>query len=277
MEIRRLTDGVYAILTEIGHPDGDSNFGLIVGEDGAALIDCDIRRWGDVQRMIRSVTDAPVRYLINTHDNFDHASGNALFSPGGTVILATEACRRILASDADDLRSRVAAADAGGALPGPDVPERALLPGITTSTGLTVHLGGRALELVPVGHTHTPGDLVVYLAGERILFAGDVLFEGCHPVARNADIENWMRVLSELKERPISLTVPGHGRIRSGCDNMETLRDYFTVVISRVRELRDRGLSLAQVQEEIEFPEFEAWGKGRWLPSTVERIYEDLQ
>lgn len=80
MEIRKLARGVYALLTGIGDPRGDSNFGLITGPGGVMLIDADIRRWEEISGLIRSVTDRPVRYLINTHDNFDHTSANTLLA-----------------------------------------------------------------------------------------------------------------------------------------------------------------------------------------------------
>ncbi len=276
MRIQELTPGVYAVLADIGHPQGDSNFGLVMGENEAVLIDCDVRRRDDVELEIRKVTDVPIRYLVNTHDNYDHASGNVAFDPRDTVILASEACRHLLAGDRDGHKARLLETDAVRNAGGREVLDRRLLPDITVAGTLNLHVGGRVLELITVGHAHTPGDLVVYLPEEGILFAGDVLFESCHPVTRNADIGNWLQVLSDLKKRPIALTVPGHGRIRVEYENIESLGDYFQTLLSGVEELKEAGASLPEVQEKLSLADYDDWGKERWLPSTIEKVYQDV-
>ncbi len=276
MQMHKLADGIYALLAQIGAPEGDSNSGLVVGNREAALIDCDIRRWDDMREQIREVTDVPIRYLIDTHDNFDHASGNVIFDPGETVIVASEACRDLLARDPDGHRTKIAQSGAFGAADDCAELEERLLPDIAAVGLLTLHLGGRVLDLVPVGHAHTAGDMVVYLRDEKILFAGDVLFEGCHPVARNARLDDWLEVLSSLRQWPISRTVPGHGAIREEYENIADMEDYFQVVRSRVRELKDAGASASEVQEKIDLDEYADWGKSGWVPATVRKLYEGL-
>lgn len=276
MKIQELADGVYAILADPGHPQGDSNFGLVVGDDEAVLIDSDVRRSEEVELEIRRVTDVPIRYLVDTHDNYDHASGNVAFDPRDTVIVSSEACRDRLARDRDGHKARLLETDAIRNAGGEQVLDSRLLPDITVTGTLNLHIGSRVLELIAVGHAHTPGDLVVYLPDEGILFAGDVLFESCHPVTRSADIGNWLRVLSNLKEKPISLTVPGHGRVRREFKNIESLDDYFRTLRSRVEELKGTGASLSEVQERISLAEYEDWGKERWLPATIENVYQEV-
>lgn len=276
MTIQELADGIYAILADLGHPRGDSNFGLVVGDDEAVLIDSDVRRGDEVELEIRRVTDVPIRYLVNTHDNYDHASGNVAFDPRATVILASEACRNLLAGDRDGHKARLLETDVVRNSGGREILDRRLLPDITVTGTLNLHVGGRALQLISVGHAHTPGDLVVYLPKEGILFAGDVLFESCHPVTRNADIGNWLQVLSNLEAKPVSLTVPGHGRVRRAYENIESLEGYFRTLRSGVAELKGAGASLPEVQEKISLADYEDWGKERWLPATIEKVYQEV-
>ena len=275
MELRELSQGVYAIITELGDPRGDSNFGLITGSNGSVLIDMDIRRWEEVWPLIESVSEQPIRYFVNTHDNFDHTSANTLLAQKGVTIIASEACRAILAANgAKEFNEKIAKDEVLREKFGIS---SLSLPDMTIEERLSINLGEEhTLELFFVGHAHTPGDLVVYLPDKEILFAGDVLFNGCHPVTRNANTANWIKVLSALSDKPLRLTVPGHGEIASGNDNLEDLKRYFQTFHSHVRELIDRGLSIEEVEEQFVFTEFESWGKKKWLPASIRKIYQEI-
>jgi len=274
MELRELAKDVYAILTEVGDPRGDSNFGLITGNNGAVLIDADIRRWEETRQFIESVTNQPVRYLINTHDNYDHTSANTLLARQGAVIISSKACRSILSmtgckefkekmSQDINLKEKYEIVELS-------------MPDITTDGQMYAHLGERILELSFVGHAHTPGDMVVYLPDEEILFAGDVLFNGCHPVTRSADTSNWVKVLDTLMGKSIKLTVPGHGEPAVGKSNLDNLKNYFQIFRSRVGVLKASGLSIEEVEKSFALPEFENWGKKNWLPVSIKKIYGEL-
>lgn len=275
MEIRELARDVYVILTEIGNSRGDSNFGLINSSDGAVLIDADIRRWAEICEFIKSVNEQPVKYLINTHDNFDHTSANTLLAREGATIIASNTCRSILADTGGREFAEKIAQDS-------ELREKynldlLSLPDITTDDRIYLHLGERTLELIFVGHAHTPGDLVLYLADDEILFAGDVLFNGCHPVTRKANINNWMKILAELRQKQIRLTVPGHGEPASGTSNLEILQRYFEIFRSRLAELKAKGFSVEEAVKQFALPEFENWGKKNWLPASIKKIYEELE
>jgi len=275
MEIRELAKGVYAILTELGDPRGDSNFGLITGNNGAVLIDADIRRWEETKQFIVSVTKQPVRYLINTHDNFDHTSANTMLARQGAVIISSKACRHAMSmTGRKEFKEKVVSRCFN--LKKKYELDELSMPDLTTDGQLCLNLGERILEISFVGHAHTPGDMVVYLPDEEILFAGDVLFNGCHPVAHSGDTSNWLKVLDTLMEKSIRLTVPGHGEPAIGNNNLDILKNYFQVVRSRVGELKAEGLSLEEVENKLKLPEFEDWRKKKWLPMSIRKIYAEL-
>ncbi len=274
MELRQLAKNVYAILTELGDPRGDSNFGLIIGNNGVALIDADIRRWVETRRFIESVTEQPVRYLINTHDNFDHTSANTLLARQGAVIISSKACRSIMSMTGREEFKEKMSQDVK--LWGKYEVAELSVPDLTTDGQLCLNLGESNLEISFLGHAHTPGDMVVYLPGEEILFAGDVLFNGCHPVTRSANTSNWVNVLAKLKQKSIKLTVPGHGDPSIGKSNLDNLQNYFEVFRARVGELKASGLSVEEVEESFALPEFESWGKKNWLPVSIKKIYSEL-
>ena len=74
-------------------PEGATNFSIIKGAGGAAaLIDADIRRIDEVEEALKLTGCSEVKYLINTHEHFDHTSGNFYFRRRGIPIVASAGC-----------------------------------------------------------------------------------------------------------------------------------------------------------------------------------------
>ena len=85
--IHQLKDSVFAVIGI----DGATNFGIIKGiDDSAVLIDADIRRMDEIHDALERTGCKKVRYLVNTHENFDHSSANDYFEKNGTVVVGTE-------------------------------------------------------------------------------------------------------------------------------------------------------------------------------------------
>ena len=89
--IHQLNDSVFAVIGV----DGATNFGIIKGsDDSAVLIDADIRRMDEIDDALARTGCKKVRYLVNTHENFDHSSANDYFEKNGTVVVGTMAAIR---------------------------------------------------------------------------------------------------------------------------------------------------------------------------------------
>ena len=174
-----VVEGVHAWV----QPDGTwwvNNAGAVQGDDGVLVVDTcatesRTRRFLDA---LRSVTrGAPVRWAVNTHQHGDHTYGNSLL-PAETVIIGQRAMREAL------LRDPIIDSCPPFWAPLPDwgaVTRRT--PSIVLDRELTVHTGGRQVDLYHPGHSaHTPGDVVAWLPEERVLFSGDLLFHGLTPL-----------------------------------------------------------------------------------------------
>jgi cyclase len=83
-----------------------------------------------------------------------------------------------------------------------------------------LEIGGARLEMIHVGG-HTPGSSVVWHPKERILFAGDLIFEGRYPFLATANIEKLMAALRWLPSLGARVILPGHGDL---CNNDEVMR-----------------------------------------------------
>ena len=173
---------------------------------------------------IRKVTPLAVTHVIVTHYHADHIYGLQAFKAQGARIVAHRAAKEYLNSDTAQIRL---AASRQTLAPWIDGATR-LVPADNWIDGPTdVDVGGVRFALQPVGPSHTPEDLVVYLPKEKILFAGDLVFRGRIPYVGQADSGHWIKALQTLLAFETETIVPGHGPLSSQArQDMELTRDY---------------------------------------------------
>ena len=173
---------------------------------------------------IRKVTPLAVTHVIVTHYHADHIYGLQAFKAQGARIVAHRAAKEYLNSDTAQIRL---AASRQTLAPWIDGATR-LVPADSWIDGPTdVDVGGVRFALQPVGPSHTPEDLVVYLPKEKILFAGDLVFRGRIPYVGQADSGHWIKALQTLLAFETETIVPGHGPLSSQArQDMELTRDY---------------------------------------------------
>lgn len=173
---------------------------------------------------IKKVTPLPVTHVLVTHYHADHIYGLQTFKALGAKIVAHQAARQYLNSDTARLRMEASRKDLA-----PWISEQTHLveadQWIYDDTTLTV--GGTVFQLKPVGPSHTPEDIVVYLPSEKVLFAGDLVFRSRIPYVGQADSRQWILALDKLLGFDTAAIVPGHGPIsREALKDMQLTRDY---------------------------------------------------
>ncbi|MCK7577760.1 MAG: MBL fold metallo-hydrolase [Chromatiales bacterium] len=90
---------------------------------------------------------------------------------------------------------------------------------------VAIDFGGLKAELIPSGNAHSPGDLIVWLPAEKLLFGGDVLYVERAPATFDARIEPWIAILGDLEARGPKRVIPGHGPVADGAA-VARLRSY---------------------------------------------------
>ncbi|MGV3571144.1 MAG: MBL fold metallo-hydrolase [Ramlibacter sp.] len=205
-----------------------SNAGFIVTPAGVVVIDAlgspQLAR--ELIAEIRRVAGKPVTHVVVTHYHADHVYGLQEFRRQGAKIIAHRAGREYLLSATAAARLEVSRTE--------------LAPWIDAATQLVeadqwidarteLDLGGTRIVLQPVGTAHTPEDLVVLLPGERVLFAGDIVFRGRLPFVGQADSGQWIKALDVLLAMDAAVVVPGHGPMSTSArEDLELTRDYLT-------------------------------------------------
>lgn len=267
--LQKLSDAAYAF---IGHRGGP-NHGFLITDGGLVVVDNDIR---DVDRFLaamRSITPRTTKYLINTHHAFDHTSANQIFAEAGATIISSSRCREYFAEvgQAKMEEKRAEEEKTRELTEGIEV----ILPTVTFHDRLALHLGSHRVELIFVGHCHSPGDAIVFVPEEKMVFVGDLLQHGYHLNLREGNMDNWIRALDRIYEMPVDTIVAGHGPVIRGKEECRIVKEYFLAVRGMVEDRAKAGGKLEDIRQACSLSLYPDWGKTKWLSATIEIIYRE--
>lgn len=234
------------------------NIGVSAGEDGVFLVDDQYAPLTEkILAAVKTLSERPVRFVVNTHWHGDHTGGNENIGRAGAVIVAHHNVRERMSSDQFMARfDRTVPASPPAAL-----------PVITFAEGVTFHLNGDTLEVVHLAAGHTDGDSAVIWEDADAIHAGDLFFNGMYPfidLGSGGSIDGMIVAIDVLLGRAGDGTriVPGHGALATRADlaayhaMLEGARD-------RVAALIAEGKSRAEVVAADPTAEWnEKWGGG---------------
>ncbi len=284
--MHEVADGVWAYL----QPDGGwgwSNAGLITDGDQSLLVDTlfDLKLTAEMLTSMRRVTAAAnsIDTLVNTHANGDHWFGNSLVS-GAEIIASTRAAAEMLELPPTGIAQMMRAApdmgDTGAFLArifGPFDFEgiQAALPTRTFTGRLDLAIGGREVSLVEVGPAHTAGDVVVHLPDEGIVFTGDILFHGGHPIVWAGPVSNWIAACDRILALEPVTVVPGHGPL-AGAASLADLKGYFEHLTVETRRRFDAGMSATDAARDIDLGPYSGWSEDERVVVNVGCLYREF-
>jgi cyclase len=284
--LQEIGDGLYAYL----QPDGGwgwSNAGLIVDGESTMLVDTlyDLALTERMLAEMRRAVPAAARIdtLVNTHANGDHCYGNSLVR--GARIVASE-------RTAAEMPELPPAAMAALVEQAPQMGElgafflrcfgafdftgiELALPDETFTGELTVNVGEREVRLIEVGPAHTRGDTLALLERERVLFSGDILFHGAHPIAWAGPVSNWIAACERILALDVAVIVPGHGPLAEP-GAVRELKAYFEYLYEQARARHAEGMSALQAARSIALDRWAEWGERERLVVNVASIYSEL-
>ena len=253
---------------------GVSNGGLIVGDESAIAVDALFvpsmtRRY---LRAIRKATKVPVSHLINTHHHVDHIGGNQLF-PRSEIVSHVNAREEMIRFGMPVERLQAFIPEFAE-----EYPElRLVLPDTVYAGQMTLYQGDRAIELLYMGPAHTPGDTMVYLPLEKVLFAGDVAFHYVVPGPFDCHVSSWIRVADRVADLDIEVIVPGHGPIGTKVELRE-MRDYLALVRREARKSHRAGEPATEAARKLNVGGFYTqWAHPERLPLIVQRLYMEFE
>lgn len=237
--------GVYAFIGEkVGRTydnEGlNANIGLVVTPAGALLIDSGASVQGaqKIDAAVKKVTDQPVKWVINTGGQDHRWLGNGHFIAQGAEVIAHASGKAdLLARGGDHLAALkpVLKDKLDGTVPA--LPTRWL-----AGSDETLNLGGVTVEVKHRGGAHTPGDLMVWLPQQRVVFSGDIVYVdrmlGVIPVSHTG---RWLASFAALEALKPARIVPGHGEVCELPKAQAQTRDYLQALRSHMKQAVENG------------------------------------
>ncbi|HEX2228283.1 MAG TPA: MBL fold metallo-hydrolase [Candidatus Binatia bacterium] len=256
-------------------PEGATNFAIIKGEAGSAvLVDADIRRIDEIEEALKLTGCSEIKYLVNTHEHFDHTSANFYFRQRGVPIVASAGCVGAMRDDGGADFDRMMK-------PVPELYDRfpalsLTLPDFVFTDQTTVSIPGATLRLeycAEKGHSHSKGDTTVYFEEGEILIAGDLLYTEVHPVTFFANIPNWLAALKPLFQSQYKQLVPGHGPAveseQAGRTYFRKMHDYLEDFYGNLEAIKSGRKSRDEVATHMLSGAYAALGKTRMVERNI--------
>ena len=208
LAIQKVRGDVYMIGMAQGV--GGGNVAVLPTNEGVILVDDMFDRdYNNILEKVKTVSDKPIKYLLNTHHHDDHAGGNAKMMAGAEVI-----AHKNVRANMIKLKQ-----------PGQ--------PRVTFDKEVDVFLGGKEVRSLYFGRGHTGGDAVIYFPEEKVIHTGDLFLT--NPKLPYMDFENggsaveWTHVLDEILKLDFEVAIPGHGPISDRQGILKWRADFVTM------------------------------------------------
>lgn len=231
---------------------------VVTGEGVIAIEPVNPRHATGLLEAIRRVTDQPVRYLLHSHNHWDHSGGGQVFRDAGATIVAHEDAAEWMAANPHP------------AMVTPD--ER------WSGERHDIVLGDATVELHHLGLSHGLGMTAFRVADQRVVYVADLVTPNrvLFAIVPDFNMEEWKRALSEIEALDFDVAVFSHnnsGGTTGTKADVTATREYIVDLQSAVAAEYAKGTPMMQIPQAVRLPKYENWVMyEEWLPLNVWRF-----
>jgi glyoxylase-like metal-dependent hydrolase (beta-lactamase superfamily II) len=261
MELKQVSKHVWYVQGEAGIATDNegfiSNAGVVITNEGVVIFDAlgTPSLAHKLLQEIRKVTDKPIKRVIVSHYHADHIYGLQVFKEEGAEIYAPGGATDYLVSPASKERLEERRFSLS---PWVNEQTRLVPPDHYLDKGFSFMMGNVKMTVSVVGAAHSDGDLTLYVEGDRVLFSGDIIFEGRVAFLGDADTRHWLETLQQMETAGLAALVPGHGPVADEPNQSITqTRRYLSFLRKTMKAAVDELQSFDEVYAATDWSEFE--------------------
>ena len=277
----QVTEKIWAIVGPLTNrtPENLGNnatFGVVITSEGLILVDSGGTRKGAeaLHAVVKSISDKPIKYVINTGGQDHRWFGNDYFSRQGAKIISSEAAARDHKQRFNDQVLRLTALVGDENFAGTE----ARYADILFSDSYRLTLGDTTIEIFHKGQAHTPGDSYVWIPDSKIVFSGDIVYvDRMLGIGDQSNSRSWVNVFEAMAALKPDVVIPGHGDPVSLEKAKKDSYDYLVALRERVAGFIDEGGDISEVSEirQDDFAYLDNYEtlKGR----NAQKVYSELE
>ena len=281
LELIEVVENVYAIVGPLGNrsPENLGNnatFGFVVTSEGIVVIDPGGTYLGakKIHDVIKTVSDKPIKYVVNTGGQDHRWLGNDYFKQLGATVLASQEAVKDQQARLKDILFRLSNTAGDKAIKG----TVEVYADITFENEYKLELGDTIIEIHHPGGAHSPGDSFVWLPKQSVIFTGDVVYlERLLSVMSFSNSKTWLAAFEKIESYNPQHIVPGHGKPSTLIQAKRDTYGYLTMLRDKVNKFMDDGGVIQDVstidQSKYSYLENFDLLKGR----NVQQVYQEME
>ena len=254
----KLADNIYSYAPGDGYASM-----IVVTDDGVVAIEpVNTQHATGMLESIKSITDKPVRYLLHSHNHWDHSKGGQIFRDAGAKILAHKEAYAWMKAN-----------------PHPDM---ALPDEGWDGKRKDITIGDTTIEMHYIGMSHGLGMTVFRVAQQKIVYVADVVTPKrvLFTIVPDFNINQWKRALFEIEALDFDKALYSHkgsggheGSKTDVAENRRFIEDLQAAIIAEFK----KGTHFAKIPQTVKLPEYENWAMyDEWLSMNVWRVMLDM-
>jgi rhodanese-related sulfurtransferase/glyoxylase-like metal-dependent hydrolase (beta-lactamase superfamily II) len=249
---KEVIPGVWSAIGETGpgtyqNSGHNNNLSFIITEEGVVVMNS-----GDnyllaqsLHEEIKKLTRLPVKYVVLENSQGHALLGSSYWQEQGAKIIVHKNAAQIFEKDGSQILQSMRNRAHDKAFK-----TELFTPDIIVGDKYELNLGSWKLEVLYLGLSHSPGDLVLWIPAKKLVISGDVAFyQRMPPLFEDTDTAAWLETWTKFEALGAEYVIPGHGVATNMVEVTKVTKGYLTFLRDKVAEVIKKGGSLIDAYE----------------------------